>query len=1005
MLDPFDIFDPMRMAALGAQRRPPAIPPLAPEEEASLLDQIGSTALSGLSWLGGMLNKPGRAVRGGIGALMGKDSAREMLNLIPFSDALGITDPTQEVRGTDLMGQPKDTPFFSPEGIAGFGLEILTDPLSVLSFGSRALTPLGQAARKVGQLPKTVAGRVAGLAGQEADDLARAIGKPVADVAGKRLGAHVGVGLPFMDNFATFDLGPAGRTAGAALGAIPGASAVSRAASAAYKPVDDYIVDPISRTLNAAFDRTVRGQLGKKGQEIARGFTKAEDAGRELGQRKTAEMMWVHGADDLIADPTGLREAVESGPGLFTSPGAARAAPVAAQDLADLRARLTYLGEPIDHLQNYFPRQAVQASLDVGDDFFKTPSRHRELVIMHPTEKINQMVRDPVVGTAARTAADNAAAAQHLINKFGVKPGEADDLASWLYGLDPKRSKLGFFTRDSSQDYMTHMSAGEARHKMLVEMFDRVAKEAGQMTPGSTPVTEVFSKLGLTDEATERAIDIMGQNGILKGTRDQMAKQLQGMHLPREVTNTLGAILKPDSVTASGFEQVMKSLIDVPTNLFRGLVTMPFPGFHFRNLASSNAWIQTVLTGSVKSAMEGNNLMKRMLNGDVIEGISKWDAFKALGKTDAEITKHVATTMFAKGLTGSGHVADVLGASAGPSLVNQLPGLTDQGVGLLSTPMKYLKGLVPKSLDQAKPWAMRGVGGRLESTLAPAAAGEKLATTIEQVGRGGGMLALLKQGFSEDVAAAMTKAAHVDYSNLTKFEREVMRRLVPFYAWAKGNLPNQIRELVENPGGLTAGAVKASNRANSDPGFTPEYLGRGMAAKLGAEENGTQRFLSSIGMPFEDLGNLNAGGIASLLNPLIKAPIELLTGRQLHTGRDLRDLHSRLGDLGINVSPTVENIVMNSPLARVATTAASLTDDRKTWLDSALNLLTGARVTDVDMNRARQIAAREAAHDQLRGTPGVRVFENLSVNPEAFAQLPPELQQAYQLYRSTQRRR
>ncbi len=155
--DPFAAFAPQ-----PAQQRAPQLPPMTPEEESSLLEKIGSVGLGGLSFLGGILNKPGRVVRGLLGG-----QPREALNLIPFSDALGITDPTQEVRGQDLLGSPKDTPFFSPEGLAGFGVDVLSDPLTYLSFGGHALSKAGLAAKKAGALPATVAERVAqGLGGR-----------------------------------------------------------------------------------------------------------------------------------------------------------------------------------------------------------------------------------------------------------------------------------------------------------------------------------------------------------------------------------------------------------------------------------------------------------------------------------------------------------------------------------------------------------------------------------------------------------------------------------------------------------------------------------------------------------------------------------------------------------------------------------------------------------------------------------------------------------------------
>lgn len=75
------------------------------------------------------LAKPGRAVRG---AIAGRPD--EILSAIPFSDALGITDPSRAVWGRDLLGQSGiSTGSDLGDAIAGFGVDLVTDPL--LYFG------------------------------------------------------------------------------------------------------------------------------------------------------------------------------------------------------------------------------------------------------------------------------------------------------------------------------------------------------------------------------------------------------------------------------------------------------------------------------------------------------------------------------------------------------------------------------------------------------------------------------------------------------------------------------------------------------------------------------------------------------------------------------------------------------------------------------------------------------------------------------------------------------
>jgi hypothetical protein len=61
-------------------------------------------------------------------------------------------------------------------------------------------------------------------------------------------------------------------------------------------------------------------------------------------------------------------------------------------------------------------------------------------------------------------------------------------------------------------------------------------------------------------------------------------------------------------------------------------------------------------------------------------------------------------------------------------------------------------------------------------------------------------------------------------------------------------------------------------------------------------------------------------------------------------------------------------------------------DPRKGALSKAVNLGTGLRLSDIDMRKQRDIAARELITETLRGQPGIGTFEKLYVRePEALS--------------------
>ena len=117
------------------------------DDEESLLREIGGlglrTGASGLQLLGETLDKPGRAIRETLGG-----NPLGFLNLIPFSDTLGITDPRNAPSGRDLLesagilGRNKEG--FDFGDVLGFGAEVLLDPLTFATFGASALKQRGK---------------------------------------------------------------------------------------------------------------------------------------------------------------------------------------------------------------------------------------------------------------------------------------------------------------------------------------------------------------------------------------------------------------------------------------------------------------------------------------------------------------------------------------------------------------------------------------------------------------------------------------------------------------------------------------------------------------------------------------------------------------------------------------------------------------------------------------------------------------------------------------------
>jgi hypothetical protein len=145
------------------------------------------------------------------------------------------------------------------------------------------------------------------------------------------------------------------------------------------------------------------------------------------------------------------------------------------------------------------------------------------------------------------------------------------------------------------------------------------------------------------------------------------------------------------------------------------------------------------------------------------------------------------------------------------------------------------------------------------------------------------------------------------------------------------------------------------------------------------------------------------------LNPLIKGPLEQLFNTQFFSGRKLSDLRPQgvVGGLGKFIDPDTRHpditnlaaqVLSNTPATRFLTAIDKLNDPRKGIVPKALNLLTGVRVSDVDMEKTRAIETRKALEALMQHNPLFATHSNLYVRPEDQAKMTPgdiALMQAY----------
>ena len=557
---------------------------------------------------------------------------------------------------------------------------------------------------------------------------------------------------------------------------------------------------------------------------------------------------------------------------------------------------------------------------------------------------------------------------------------QAHGLAEWQkkLDLDALEKTGGFFGNHPLADAEKYLESRAINRLNAGAAYEAIPKLATAESAGAVPVQKLLENLGLSKKNLDPSV--------------------LDKFVPEEQARALTNWIRP-SVAPQGAKPWLQ-WIDSLTNLTKAGQTS-WPATQMRNILS-DVYNRFAYGGSPLSPLAD---AKAFREGQTIPGIAARLGME--GATDAEATKQLAREMYQLGIadTKKFQALDVAG-------VNPARETSARGMPLIGVPPKglveTLKGHIPTKADltsfegsRLNPFEVRGVGGRAESKFAPVAAAQSAQAYAEEMNRMATYIDARSRGFNPVAAMGEVTKAHLDFSNLTNFEKNVMRRLVPFYSWSRQNLPNVASEIASNPGGRMAQTLRLMN-AGTDNGFLPENITQtGYAIPVGQDQSGRQNYLTGLGLPFEDLANLTSlQNVMGSTSPFVRLPYELATGRQTFTGQNLP------ATFPIEGNPTINALLMNSPLSRAFTTYRSigrgLEGDR--YWPIVMQTLAGPRITNVDPLAARRAAVRQLAEQRLGVLPEINRFEDLSVRPGQLPNLTPQELELLQLYNAVNRR-
>ena len=525
---------------------------------------------------------------------------------------------------------------------------------------------------------------------------------------------------------------------------------------------------------------------------------------------------------------------------------------------------------------------------------------------------------------------------------------------------------LPIFDNELDADHFSYMNGAVSKLASLMGIHDMLKQPEALLKmgtePGLIPIGTAWNRAGLN----QRGLDKLGASMGLKkdawqsmGVTESTAKAIKAM------TETV----KPKELNA-----IWKTY-DRIQSVFRGWYTLPRPAFHGRNQ----------ITGAFQEAIEGHSTIAEGLVG-------KWDAARYLksggkaGLSADEVTELMSGTV----LKGA-HMTAQIGEQGG-ELAMRTPETLASGAWQATKELfttNPLKNLLPRGVrvhpsDVAK--------GAVEEIGPLWKLGESAYSAVEFINRAGYYVTLRRKGFSVAQAEHLVKKVHFDYSEMSWFEKNVARRGPLFWSWMRKNIPYTLEKIASNPSGKTAWTMRTMAMAQRDddksalaytPGFIKERSGIPVSR---GDKNAT--YLTSMGLPVEDLNNILAvtgkfpfirpqrtvEKMLAQVNPLLQTPMELISGKQMWSGRPVGALTSRSEKYLGEPNRLLDFALARGPWSNVVSGIETVADTRegKTVAEKALNLTTGLKFTTQEPEKWKRIDMAERMKQELQATPTVR---------------------------------
>ena len=243
----------------------------------------------------------------------------------------------------------------------------------------------------------------------------------------------------------------------------------------------------------------------------------------------------------------------------------------------------------------------------------------------------------------------------------------------------------------------------------------------------------------------------------------------------------------------------------------------------------------------------------------------------------------------------------------------------------------------------------------------------KYAAMSEDNIRGQNFLYQLGEGKLDEVNATRDSFNwHFDYDELTEFERNTMKHIIPFYTWMRKNIPLQMEAMARDPFRYKLAPHHAVNAVegltrdwNTDE---PDYFTDLNAIRLPMLMGG-QPVSFNARLPYVDINEVDPRKWIASANPMIKLPVEMYLNSDSFTGRPIQRFEGEgaqsdiLNSMG--VSRMQEHAIKSAlpPVSKLLTMGKGISDNTTAGVFNAASEITpflgGSKLIPSDLEKIK----------------------------------------------------